>query len=404
MDDCELDFEDEESEEQSDAEITPKQVSDAVVYNTDWTTETIISQFSRGNINLYPHFQRRDAWTVTKKSRFIESILLGLPLPQIVLAENRNERGKYLVLDGKQRMLSLLQFMGVTEGKNNLFKFKGLEILKYLNGLNFKNIEKNPDFRDELNQFYNQTIRSVVIRNWPNEGFLHLVFIRLNTGSVQLSPQELRQALFPGRFVDYIEEISYINKNLQILLRINEPDFRMRDVEILLRYFAFSFFLPKYAGNLQVFLDNACDYLNRNWDKNEEDIKLQKEKFDKSVEASIKIFGRESVARKWTKSGLEPKLNRAVLDVILFYFSDDKIREVALENSENVKNAFKELCLESEEFRTSIGATTKSLGATSTRFALWGEKLGMVLGLDFEVPTLQNGRIEFSGLWKLENE
>jgi len=72
MDGCELEFDEEESEEQDDAEITPKQVSDAVVYNTDWTTETIISQFTRGNINLYPHFQRRDAWTIIKKSRFIE--------------------------------------------------------------------------------------------------------------------------------------------------------------------------------------------------------------------------------------------------------------------------------------------------------------------------------------------
>ena len=276
MGDCELDFE-EESEEQSDAEITLEQVSDAVVYNTDWTTETIISQFSRGNINLYPHFQRRDAWTIIKKSRFIESILLGLPLPQIVLAENKSERGKYLVLDGKQRMLSLLQFMGLVEGKNNLFCLRGLEILKNLNGLNFRDIDKNPDFRDELNQFYNQTIRSVVIRNWPNEGFLHLVFIRLNTGSVPLSPQELRQALFPGRFVDYIEEITYNNKNLRILLKINEPDFRMRDVEIILRYFAFSFFIKDYAGNLQRFLDDTCDYLNKKWDKYEDDVKSQTE-------------------------------------------------------------------------------------------------------------------------------
>ncbi|OPX98510.1 MAG: hypothetical protein A4E59_00430 [Syntrophorhabdus sp. PtaB.Bin027] len=403
MDDCELDFE-EESEEQSDAEITLKQVSDAVVYNTDWTTETIISQFSRGNINLYPHFQRRDAWTIIKKSRFIESILLGLPLPQIVLAENRNERGKYLVLDGKQRMLSLLQFMGLIEGKNNLFNLRGLEILKNLNGLNFKDIERSPDFRDELNQFYNQTIRSVVIRNWPNEGFLHLVFIRLNTGSVQLSPQELRQALFPGKFVDFIEDISYSNKNLQILLRISEPDFRMRDVEILLRYFAFSFFISNYAGNLQIFLDNTCDYLNKNWEANEENIKLRAEEFDKSIEASIEIFGAGRVARKWTKNGLEAKLNRAVLDSISFYFSDDIIRKAALNNAKAIEEAFKSLCLESEEFRTSIGATTKSLGATSSRFILWGQKLREVLELDFRIPTFDSGRIKFSGFWKQENE
>jgi hypothetical protein len=231
---------------------------------------------------------------------------------------------------------------------------------------------------------------------------LHLVFIRLNTGSVQLSPQELRQALFPGPFVDYIEEISYKNKNLQILLRINEPDFRMRDVEILLRYFAFSFFLSKYAGNLQGFLDDTCNYLNRTWDKNEDDIKLRSEKFDKAIEASIKIFGENDVARKWTKSGIEPKLNRAVLDVISFYFSDDRIREAALEKADDVKDAFKALCLESEEFRTSIGATTKSLGATNSRFALWGQKLNQVINLDFEVPTFENERINFAGFWKLE--
>ncbi len=294
--------------------------------------------------------------------------------------------------------------MGLIEGKNNLFNLRGLEILKNLNGLNFKDIERSPDFRDELNQFYNQTIRSVVIRNWPNEGFLHLVFIRLNTGSVQLSPQELRQALFPGKFVDFIEDISYSNKNLQILLRISEPDFRMRDVEILLRYFAFSFFISNYAGNLQIFLDNTCDYLNKNWEANEENIKLRAEEFDKSIEASIEIFGAGRVARKWTKNGLEAKLNRAVLDSISFYFSDDIIRKAAVNNAKANEEAFKSLCLESEEFRTSIGATTKSLGATSSRFILWGQKLREVLELDFRIPTFDSGRIKFSGFWKQENE
>jgi uncharacterized protein with ParB-like and HNH nuclease domain len=398
MDDCE--FEEEEIDEQSDVEITPKQVSEAVVYNTDWTTETILSQFSKGNINIYPHFQRRDAWNIIKKSRFIESVLLGLPLPQIVLAENRNEKGKYLVLDGKQRMLALLQFIGAIEGKNKDYKLKGLEILDSLNGLMYKDIKKDPDFKDVLNQFYNQTIRSVVIRNWPNEDFLHVVFVRLNTGSVQLSPQELRQALFPGKFVNYLEETSYNNKNLQILLRISEPDFRMRDVEILLRYFALSFFVSEYAGNLQKFLDYTCHYLNKNWDKMEDNVKLQTERFNKSMEASIEIFGKGNVARKWTNTGLETKLNRAILDVLLFYFSDDRIRDAALAKSADVNVAFMELCLDSEEFRNAITTTTKSLGATSSRLQLWGEKLKGVIGLDFEIPNFQDGRLRFSGFWK----
>ncbi|HFR4125238.1 TPA: DUF262 domain-containing protein [Yersinia enterocolitica] len=82
-------------------------VGDAVVFSTDWTTETIINQISKGTIDLNPNFQRRDAWTQEEKSKFIESLILGFPIPPIVLALNKNIRGKYIVLDGKQRLLSI---------------------------------------------------------------------------------------------------------------------------------------------------------------------------------------------------------------------------------------------------------------------------------------------------------
>jgi hypothetical protein len=82
----------------------------AVLHGTDWTTETIVNQLKRGNIILNPSFQRRDAWTRQQKSRFIESLILGLPIPQIVLAESKSNRGRFIVLDGKQRLLSILQY------------------------------------------------------------------------------------------------------------------------------------------------------------------------------------------------------------------------------------------------------------------------------------------------------
>ena len=78
--------------------------SDAVLHSSDWTVETLFSQLKRKNIDINPRFQRRDAWDSGKKSRFIESIILGLPIPQIVLAERKGERGRYIVLDGKQRL------------------------------------------------------------------------------------------------------------------------------------------------------------------------------------------------------------------------------------------------------------------------------------------------------------
>jgi hypothetical protein len=117
---------DEELEEQDVAEgLAPGSVA-AVVSGTDWTTETIVSQLERKNIQLNPRFQRRDAWKRDRKSRFIESLIVGLPIPQIVLAESKHERGKFIVLDGKQRLLSILQFWGLGDGQNNKYALSAL--------------------------------------------------------------------------------------------------------------------------------------------------------------------------------------------------------------------------------------------------------------------------------------
>ena len=77
------------------------------------------SRLIRENIQLNLRFQRRDAWNITRKSRFIESLILGFPVPQIVLATNNKEKGKFIVLDGKQRLLTILQFYGDSATPNN---------------------------------------------------------------------------------------------------------------------------------------------------------------------------------------------------------------------------------------------------------------------------------------------
>ena len=375
-----------------------RRISEAVVYSTDWTTETILLQIQKGNINIDPRFQRRDAWDIGKKSRFIESIILGLPLPQIVLAELKEERGKYLVLDGRQRLLTLLQFTSKESGKNNGFKLKSLDVRLDLIGRSFEEFEMDMNLRDDLNQFNNHPIRSVIIRNWPDRDFLHLIFVRLNTGSVQLSPQELRQALFPGPFTDFIDDSASKSNALKVLLRINDPDFRMRDVELLLRFLAFSYYIQQYSGDLKHFLDNTCSDLNYQWSSMQNDIEKRVSSFEDAVSAGIEIFGEENIGRKYTKAGFESRLNRSVLDVVAFYFSDDKIRNIALERPGLVQEAFKDLCLNDEDFRKSIEFTTKSMTSTTNRFRLWGQKLGETLGLTYRLPELVGNRIYFPGL------
>ena len=102
---------DEGSESEEDiGKVDPSLVNKAVVTGTDWTADTILNQLKKGNIVLDPAFQRRDAWNDKRKSKFIESLILGLPIPQIVLAESQESKGTFLVIDGKQRLLTLQRF------------------------------------------------------------------------------------------------------------------------------------------------------------------------------------------------------------------------------------------------------------------------------------------------------
>ncbi len=298
---------------------------------SDWTVETILRQMDRGNIDLNPGFQRRDAWRRDRKSKFIESIILGLPIPQLVLAENKERRGSFLVIDGKQRLLSLRQFAS-QEGDPAFpqLKLEDLAVKGALNGKTLQDLRTDLKFEGELLAFENSTIRTVVIKGWPNESVLYLIFLRLNTGSVQLSPQELRQALHPGAFVSYVDKKSGEIPGLLRILKTTAPDFRMRDAELKVRYYTFKNFIADYRGNLKGALDSTCQSLNEEWDLRHEEIEKQAKDMEEALEATFEIFGNFHAFRKWEDDRYEGRFNRAVFDIMVFYFSDAKVRKRAI--------------------------------------------------------------------------
>lgn len=376
-----------------DAEDERDRLTQAVVSATDWTTETILNQLQRNNIDLNPRFQRRDAWTLARKSRFIESLILNLPVPQIVLAERKGVKGQHIVLDGKQRLLSLLQFTGSAAGRHNAFALEDLEVLTELNGLTFDQIRDAANTRERYNAFLNQTVRSVVIKNWPDVTFLHLVFLRLNTGSVTLSPQELRQAMFPGGFSDFVDDAAIKSTALKKLLRLEEPDFRMRDVEVLVRFIAFENFLHDYRGSLKSFLDDACETLNKQWGKVSSVVERQVTDFESAALALMQIFGPANVARRPESERRRP-FNRAIFDVQVHYLTDKRVRTAALKRKASVRSAFERLWVRDPDFVRSVETTTKSLEATYKRFSAWGEALAKAAGVKVQIPKLREGRIE----------
>ena len=356
--------------------------SEAVVHSTDWTTETIVSQLRRGNILLNPRFQRRDAWKPQHKSRFIESLILGLPIPQIVLAEQKEQRGKFIVLDGKQRLLALMQFWGAGEGANNGYALTGLQVRKELNRKTFKQLESEQKYEEYLNSLLNQPIRTVVIKNWPDTDFLHLIFLRLNTGSVKLSPQELRQAIVPGPFTNWIDQVAVESAELKALLKLDEPDYRMRDIELLARFFAFSHFINDYRGRMKEFLDHAFNEFNANWATYENICATDLLEFAAGVQALVSVFG-DRLARK--PGG--KLFNRAVFDFLIFYSKRPDVRAAFTGNEAPLQQRYEAL-FNSQNFVSAVERDTAGLPNTVVRIAAWGAALNEVCGLQLALPEL----------------
>lgn len=356
-------------------------IGQAVLWASDWTTETIISQMQRGNIEINPRFQRRDAWNRRQKSRFIESLVLGLPIPQIVLAERKNARGQYIVLDGKQRLLSLYHFSGNGEGRDVAFNLQGLEIRKDLAKCSFKFLKERPDNKVDFDTFSNQVIRAVVIRNWPSTLFLHLVFLRLNTGSLKLSAQELRQAIVPGPFSDFADDFTLTCAPLHRLLGRQSPDPRMRDVELFVRHSALSRRIVDYRGRMKEFLDESCIDFNQSWEDVKESIRSDAKNFQSGIESLEVILG-ENLARK-----LGSRLfNRSIFDALIFYASKEEIRENMLKKREAVQDAYKKI-VNNEEFKQAIESDTAGIPHTVARLRLWGLELSHALDMKFVVPS-----------------
>lgn len=357
----------------------------AVLWGTDWTVETIIAQLRRQNIEINPRFQRRDAWSRAAKSRFVESIILGLPIPQVVLAELPDQRGKYIILDGKQRLLSLLQFYGLGEGANNAFSLSGLEVRQDLTRKRFRHFDRDQDLQNDLNAFLSHTIRAVVIRNWPSLDFLHLVFQRLNTGSLKLSPQELRQALAPGPFTYHADDSTVDAPAVHRLLGRQGPDPRMRDVELLVRFIAFRLRLENYTGRMKDFLDETCVTLNRTWNNSSETVERETAEFIAAIEMLEAVLG-EKLARK-EGSRL---FNRSIFDALSYYAAIPEVREEMRNRPREVLAAY-DAVTANEVFQTAVESDTAGLPHTSDRLRIWGEAIQEHLGVRVPIPALREG-------------
>lgn len=296
------------------------------------------------------------------------------------MAEHPSYKGKYIVIDGKQRLLTLVQFLLPEEdrhGKYEKLKLTSLSERKDLNGKYFDEIKDTEDG----SAIENSVIRTVIINGVKDENFLYEVFLRLNTLGKSLSPQELRQALAPGPFTDFLDDFASESTAIQQALNISKPDRRMRDNELLLRFIAFKTNLSGYDGDFKRFMDNTTRTGNNDWEQHSLRYYNVVNDLTNAISFTFDIFQRNSfqLFEEGTYSG---RFNRAVFDIMTYFFADEAIRNVAIGKEDLISGGFKMLCEDDPMFRGQFSVNTKEVSNVFIRYSRWAEKLGECIGMD----------------------
>ncbi|KAB2720395.1 DUF262 domain-containing protein [Brucella intermedia] len=376
------------TEETGQVDLTVDDFSQLIIAPSDWTIETLYSQIGK-QIDLDPAFQRRGVWNTVAKSRFIESIFLGIPIPQILFSSKQGSKGAFLVLDGKQRLITIKEFLDGKHDDGKVFKLKELRVLKELNGKSWADISKDEDWKYRL---LNETQRTAIIRGWENEQVLYEIFFRLNSGSVKLSPMELRMSLHPGEFLKFIIRWTERVGPLHELLNKRVPDPRMADVELAIRYLAFSDPEITYQGDLKKYLDDICLLYNdkfRNDPEFQETIASKLDGMDAAIETGFAVFDKSNFGHKFIEDSYERRFNRAVFDVQVGSLSFPAVRDFALANRDIFRNAF-ETVSKDPNFQRAVETTTKSVLSTKTRFEKWYSTITEISGLELNVPNIEH--------------
>jgi hypothetical protein len=310
----------------------------------DYSVQDIVDKIESGDINLNPDYQRNYVWASddlaqNKCSRLIESLLLNIPIPVIYFAEQA-ETLKYEVIDGQQRLYTFQRFL------NDDFALKNLKLRDDVNDKKYSELDKRD--RDEIRK---RSIRAIVILNESDEEVKYEVFERLNLGSIQLTPQEIRNNTLRGSFNDLLKDLADNDIFKKMLnLRLKSDDKNMAHEELVLRFFAYHHSEYKRVKNLSYFL---TDYMKENQNLDKGEITELRNLFLKTLNLVNDYLGDKAFSNYGEKTEKWASLtNRSLYDAEMLAFSDFIDKEITITREEFVSNL--EHLMSDPEFKKSL--------------------------------------------------
>jgi len=336
-----------------DKTVSPIQY-DITSYGADYDVEGLVNRLRRGDI-IIPPFQRNYVWKQPEASRFIESLLLGLPVPGIFLAREPEEN-KLLVIDGQQRLKSLQFFYDgffnpkTDETKKQVFKL--LKVQEEFEGKTYDSLDAK--YQTKLND---SLIHATIIKQEsPRDGdtSIYHIFDRLNSEGRRLTPQEIRTAIDHGAFIDLVKNL---NENEHWRNIYGNKSSRLKDQELILRFLAFYFNRTNYSKPMNEFL-NAFSHSHRNAE--EDFLDNARKKFSRTIRIVSESIGDK--AFRPTNA-----INAAVFDSVMIGIATKLDSDENLDH-ESLRRAYEGL-MDDSEYIQLISQSTSDESNVEKRFS-----------------------------------
>lgn len=328
-----------------------------------YTIGYLIDRMEHNEINMNSDFQREgNLWSTDKQSRLIESILLGLPLPAFYF-DTMNQQ--WDIVDGLQRCCSIENFC-----VKKALKLTGLEFLgqrdgmPYLEGAGFDDLDRNLQ-----RSIITRPITVNLIKR-ANRNVRFILFKRLNTGGLELTAQEIRNAVYQGKAADTIKYLAKLEEFKRATCR-RIPTNRMQDRDFISRFIAFYLIsYTEYQPGLDDFVNSSMELLEK------ADTKLLESDFKKALQLSIDIFDNDAFRKRTNKEDYRRPVNKAYFEVITVSFAklngDEEI--LVRENSELLKDNLIKL-MNNDRYSNALSAGTGTKDSVNIRFSWFQQVL-----------------------------
>lgn len=343
-------------------------------WGADLSFRELISMYEDDEL-VKPEMQRKYVWDKVEASRFIESILLGLPVPSIFLAQAGSQK---LIVDGYQRIMTVYDYVkrGVFSADEKVFRLSNSDKINQ----RWRNRSFAELSIDDQRKIRSTTIHAIVFEQKKPENddtSLYQIFERINTSGRSLTPQEIRNCIYQGTFNSLLLDLNE-DETWRKLFGTSIPDSRMRDIEYILRFFVMKTDDVLKSDAKQISLKKSLNiFMDNHKNDTAKDLEEFKAEFLSTIQLVESLIG-ENAFRNFTKNGFSKKFHPAIFDAIMVsaFLANKKEHDICAITVEQHKELFS-----NNDFKNAVSKQTTNIENIKKRIQLAGK---ILFGVDID--------------------